>query len=537
MELCERCARLFKDVEALIKEETESFVQRVKGVAGRISKCCGWGKTSAVPHEKLYELLRRQHLKRESSSRLNHHLPTVQNRDSTVLLETCCTLLQSDDVEDQRTVTLSMLNLLIDRKVKEEHVIEMGLLEPLVDLLQSGDNTVQCHSSACIALLASSDSNREVIVASDAVLPLLVLARAFDPKVQQNAVRALLNLTKSENTVDVLCKEGVIPVLALLLQSTDSEVQFCSCYALSNIAAVPEHHTKMLQIGDRFLLKSLVLLMGSSVLKNSTQASQCLRSLTLNGEAHNQLVGLDWVCPLLTLLRAPEHTPPETALMLLSQLSAHPPKRESLVNQGVIPVLGDLLLTHLPNPTIVTHCTVTFNHLWDIVESLQVPLPIECLSGLLLALEFHWKEDDVVLSVLICLYSLACHDSLRFGLVEKMTTTHIGRLVVISSESKNVELSFAAGSLISKLDINDELLKLHHKAIVEYLMRFLRSQEVRFQQLAISSVSNLKKGGGLGRMVTRVDLEQELNRVQQQTEHTRQLLLMLRQDTLTMGKP
>ncbi|XP_036438503.1 vacuolar protein 8-like [Colossoma macropomum] len=527
MGLCDRCARLLDDFKSLVKAKAAIFVQKLKDVVNRISECC-CSKKALASQEKLHELLRRHDVKSRPS-----HLTTAQSRVPAAFLETCCTLLQSEDMEVQRTVSLSMLNLLTDSKIKEEHVIEMGVLEPLVDLLQSGDRTVQCNSSACIALLASSDSNREAIVSSDAVLPLLVLARAFDPKVQQNAVRALHNLTKSEKAMCVLCEEGVIPVLALLLQSADSDVQFYSCSALSNIAAAPKHHSKLLQIGDRFLLKSLVSLMGSSVLKNSTQACGCLRSLIGNGEAQRQLVGLDWVYPLLTLLKAPELSSSEAAVMLLSELSAHPLNKESLVNQGVVPILGELLLMYLPNSTLVTHCAITLTHLWDIVASQETVLETECLTGLLLALGFDWNENDNVLSILACLHSLASFDSLRSRLIEKMTASHVGRLVSISSESENSDLSFAAGSVISKLDMNDKLLKPHHRAIVGYLMRFLRNQEVRFQQLAIASVYNLKKGGGLDGMTCGLELERELNRVQQQTEHTRQLLQMLQQDTCT----
>lgn len=99
-----------------------------------------------------------------------------------------------------------------------------------------------------------------------------------------------------ESTINVLCEQGAVPVLVLLLQSADAEVQvfsqchsvipiglkilcdklknenkclsqFYSCSALSNITTAPEHHTKLLQIGDCFSLKSLVSLMGSSVVK------------------------------------------------------------------------------------------------------------------------------------------------------------------------------------------------------------------------------------------------------------------------------
>lgn len=65
----------------------------------------------------------------------------------------------------------------------------------------------------------------------------------------------------------ILCQAGTIPVLVLLLQSSDTEVQFYSCTALCNIAAVQEHHPKLLSIGNNYLLKSLVTLMSSSVQK------------------------------------------------------------------------------------------------------------------------------------------------------------------------------------------------------------------------------------------------------------------------------
>ena len=35
-------------------------------------------------------------------------------------------------------------------------MVEMGLLVPILETLQSGDPTVQCNSCACAAMLASS---------------------------------------------------------------------------------------------------------------------------------------------------------------------------------------------------------------------------------------------------------------------------------------------------------------------------------------------------------------------------------------------
>ena len=68
----------------------------------------------------------------------------------------------------------------------------------------------------------------------------------------------------------VLCRAGAVPVLVVLLQCSDSRVQFYGCSALLHLAADPEHHARLLHIGERYLLKALLTLMSSPV--NKVQA-------------------------------------------------------------------------------------------------------------------------------------------------------------------------------------------------------------------------------------------------------------------------
>lgn len=46
--------------------------------------------------------------------------------------------------------------------VCKELVIEMGILMPILELFQSGDPTAQCHSCACVAMLASSGLSKHL---------------------------------------------------------------------------------------------------------------------------------------------------------------------------------------------------------------------------------------------------------------------------------------------------------------------------------------------------------------------------------------
>uniref|UniRef100_A0A3Q2CJ63 Vacuolar protein 8 n=1 Tax=Cyprinodon variegatus TaxID=28743 RepID=A0A3Q2CJ63_CYPVA len=187
-------------------------------------------------------------------------------------IEPIMALLLSPHLDVQKTISFALVNLLVKNNVCKASVIEMGMLVPLLELFQSGDPTALCHSCACVTLLASSDSNRDAILV-DGIIPLLALAKSYDPAVQENAAWALLQLTQ------ILCHAGAIPVLVLLLQSSNSEVQFYSCTALCNIAAVQEHHPKLLNIGGHYLSKSLLTLMSSSVQKVSLNPHNVIQAV------------------------------------------------------------------------------------------------------------------------------------------------------------------------------------------------------------------------------------------------------------------
>lgn len=180
-------------------------------------------------------------------------------------LEAYYALLKSSDLEVQHLSSLSLINFLLEGNVSKEHVVQMNLLEPILELLESDDASVQCNSCACIMTLAVSDTNRDAIAAASGVVPLLALSKSQHPRVQQNAVGAIFNLTQSEWIQQILCQQGALPVLTFLLESPDSEVQYYSCAALSNMATNSQNHEPMLQVADRFLLRTLLSLLSSPV--------------------------------------------------------------------------------------------------------------------------------------------------------------------------------------------------------------------------------------------------------------------------------
>ncbi|XP_058027089.1 uncharacterized protein LOC131192168 isoform X6 [Ahaetulla prasina] len=113
-------------------------------------------------------------------------------------LETYYALLKSNDLEVQQISSLSLLSFLLEGNVTKEHVIEMELLEPILELLESDDIAVQDNSCACLMMLADSEACRNAIAAAGGTIPLLSLSKSHDIGVQQNAIQAIFHLTRSD---------------------------------------------------------------------------------------------------------------------------------------------------------------------------------------------------------------------------------------------------------------------------------------------------------------------------------------------------
>ncbi|XP_033977942.1 vacuolar protein 8-like, partial [Trematomus bernacchii] len=299
-------------------------------------------------------------------------------------------------------------------------VVEMGMLVPILDLIRSGDSSAQSHSCAC--LLASSESNRETVML-EGVKPLLALARSYDPREQQVASWALLHLTHSDWSRRLLGDAGGFPVLVLLLQGSDSEVQFYSCSALCNISSARELHPKLLSIGSHFLLKSLLTLASSSVQNTLSQNDLILE----------QLIDLDCLLPLQSLLKTSSAVWRESAVTLLSALTSHTP------NKVRFPPQRDLNNNHC------RHCS---------------PL---C---------------DTLMHLTSCLQNLMTQHPLKSELSVMITSEHVSRLVKLSGQTQNPQLSYNSAAVISRLEMTGEtvqLLKPHYVTMLEYLSVFLSS--------------------------------------------------------------
>ncbi|XP_068437192.1 uncharacterized protein [Clinocottus analis] len=554
---CENCSRLLKDFFVYLRKVCRDVEQQIRDLFRELSQCTCFRNTpeSSFLRRKTHELSSLHLLCDDESQLLNQEslrtLSRLASSDNTDLQTTAAmyylhvshhlesplpdafmgpvmALLLSTDLDVQKTVTLSLVNLLAQNKVCKELVMEMGMLVPLLELFQSGDATAQCHSCACVSLLASSESKSEAIMV-DGIMPLLALAKSYEPQVQQSATWALLHLTQSDWSTRILCEVGAIPVLVLLLQSSDSEVQFYSCSALCNITAVREHHPKLLSIGGHFLLKSLLTLVSSSVQKNSIQACRCLQTLSKNVRIQEQLMELDCVFPLKALLKNSSPVWRESAITLLSALSAHPPNIDVLVSEGLLDEIGQLL--HHQTSLTITHSCKIITDLCGSSAGQQAVMESLCLSGLLGALLSPGLSDETLLHVTSCLHHLMTWDQLKSKLSAAITSEQVSRLVTLAGQIQSPQLSYSSAAIIGSLEMTEEMVQVlrpHYVSVLQYLLLFLKKKDVKLQQLGIVTVFNLKKDGGFSSLLAGSELEAELWKVNAQTEETRRLLQMIK---------
>ncbi|XP_011612189.2 vacuolar protein 8-like isoform X2 [Takifugu rubripes] len=542
---CERCSRLLKQITTWLLRVCREVEQKVREVFRELCEC---GCFRSTPEKDVFrrmtqelapvqlldaqtQLFNRENL--QALNRLANSENTEEQRMAALcylhlslhlkislpddFLEPVMTLLLSHDLDVQKTICLSLVNLLVKNKVCRESVIEMGVLVPMLELFQSCDVAAQCHSCACVTVLASSELKREALLV-DGVRPLLALAKSYSSGVQRNATWALLHLTQSGCSTRIMCQAGAIPVLVPLLQSSDSEVQFYSCSALCNIAAFQEHHSKLLSIGGHFLLKSLLTLMSSSVERNSSQACKCLQTLSHNVAIQEQLMELDCVLPLKVLMKS---SSPEPALSLLSVLSAHPPNNFVLVSEGILDEMAPLLHHNRSSPVIVTRCCEIMASLGSSSIGQQAVLESQCLSGLLEALQSPAQSDETLLHVTSYLNQLMTSDVLKSSVSAEITSDQVWRLVELSGQ-RNPQLSYNSVAIISKLEMTDEnvlLLKPHHSSVLDRLILFLREEDVKFHHLAMVAIANLKKDEEFLLLLGKSEIKEQLKKVLGQRTH------------------
>ncbi|EMP37407.1 hypothetical protein UY3_05388, partial [Chelonia mydas] len=123
-----------------------------------------------------------------------------------------------------------------------------------------------------------------------------------------------------------------------------------------------------------------------------------------------------------------------------------------------------------------------------------------CVEGLLQAILSTEIQEESLNYVTCSLAELAKHEGATLHLLEWMNGPLIKRLVRLAGQREHTEPSFQAASVVRHMIRHDKvrsLLKCHMEEVQRYLMNFLNHQEIRFQQLGISTLGKLLEGMSL----------------------------------------
>ncbi|KFV39678.1 hypothetical protein N328_06962, partial [Gavia stellata] len=155
-----------------------------------------------------------------------------------------------------------------------------------------------------------------------------------------------------------------------------------------------------------------------------------------------------------------------------------------------------LLSVHKTDPVIVGHTACIIKNLslsnnrWRIIES-------PCVEGLFQTLLSTDIQEDSLHYVTSCLAELAKQEGATLHMVQWMDEPLTKCLVRLAGQLEHTEASFQAAFIIQHMIGHEKIMLLLKHQIGEiqaYLKNFLTHQEIRFQQLGISTFCRLREG-------------------------------------------
>ncbi|KFP30522.1 hypothetical protein N325_12452, partial [Colius striatus] len=158
-----------------------------------------------------------------------------------------------------------------------------------------------------------------------------------------------------------------------------------------------------------------------------------------------------------------------------------------------------LLLAHKADPVIVGHAACIIRSL-SLSKNRQTIIESPCIEGLLQTMLCTDTQEDSLHYVTSCLAELAKQEGVTLHMVQWMDEPLTKCLVRLAGQLEHTELSFQVASIIQHMIGHEKmmhLLKSHVAEIEGYLQHFLTHQEIRFQQLGISTFCRLREGASV----------------------------------------
>eukprot|EP01135_Chromosphaera_perkinsii_P009995 Nk52_evm30s1992 gene=Nk52_evmTU30s1992 len=277
-------------------------------------------------------------------------------------LEPIIYLAHSSDLDTIRAISKALSNIsFVD--TNKISLMDLGVMAPMVRLLDCSDYEVKFNCSACVTNLAASPLCAGNIARAGAIPPLVRLSRSLYTKLQRNAVGALLNLSKLEQHRLLLLGGGVIDSFMDLLHVHENDIIYFTLCALTNLCCSTDVIKEVFRMEDG--LQSLKGLLEHDSQRIVVQTLFLLRNLSSDPSGRKVIVQENFIgCVASVILHNPSPDALKAALSCIRNMSiestAHP---VVLQNRELFCELCSYL-TH-QDPHVQSHSVKIFSFLFE----------------------------------------------------------------------------------------------------------------------------------------------------------------------------
>jgi len=351
-------------------------------------------------------------------------------------------------VSAEREVAAGVLTTLAAYPDNHEDILEAGVFDTLVDILNVGASDGDTHLSLDALLLLTKHSRENRVTVRDAgAVPILVqLLLSARAEVKAKCAAVLANLSK-EPDIDPEVLQARVAVSFDLLMTGTPDVQERMAAALVSVAQTAKNHKPLRDAG---VVAELVRV-SKEFASLRKWATALMRMLATNSDNHAQLLehALE---ALLQMVLGPDMTVAENSIAALVHLMLDKHGRSAIRNAGGVRVLARMMeLPTIPSvPVILEYGIKALRLLSDDLEQVTSFCEEGGIHALVRVCSFQFTAAQEIAAGILC--RLAAHEETHQWIREARGIVTIVKLL----DTGNANSRMVASQILKYLAVSSE---------------------------------------------------------------------------------
>ncbi|KAI4316619.1 hypothetical protein L6164_024583 [Bauhinia variegata] len=272
-----------------------------------------------------------------ASSQSRRLLLACASENSDDLIRQLVSDLESCSIDEQKQAAMEIRLLAKNKPENRLKIAKAGAVKPLISLISSPDLQLQENGVTAILNLSLCDENKQLIASSGAIKPLVRALKTGNSTTKENAACALLRLSQMEENKITIGRSGAIPLLVNLLENSSLRGKKDASTALYSLCSVKENKIRAVRAGIMKPLAELMADFGSSMVDKSAYVLSLLVSIP---EARTSLVDEGGIPVLVEIIEVGSQRQKEIAVVVLLQICEDSVAYRNMVaREGAIPPL------------------------------------------------------------------------------------------------------------------------------------------------------------------------------------------------------